>query len=1061
VQSVPPFLKKKKVWIPGVMALLVGLYALAGFLWAPKLLRSALLDGIQKNTGLTAQVGEIRVNPFLLQLQVRDFTLPGEAGAKLLGFERLFIDFEVSSLWHRAFVFQAIEIEGPYAYAVVSPDGRLNLAALKPKSEAPAPAPAPKKADGPLPAIRIASFSMSRGVASYEDRSRPDRFSAKLDPISFELKDFTTGVEGGRFKFTGTSKLGERLQWQGHLLLQPLEADGAFQIAGLRAQTLWDYLRGQVGFFVNSGSIDLNGDYKFALRARPELHVNLAQVSLKDLGIRPDEHAEDWISVPKLIVTATDFDLGKRALRVDSVAIDGAKLKTWLEPDGSFNLLRLARRPPAAATQPPAPVPTGSDSSAAAPPAAAPWQVNLREFAVTGADIALQDRSTAPAAQFAVVPLNLKVTGISLDLSKPLDVTLDAGINEGGHVAVAGVLTPSPFGTDLKINAGGLPLNAVQPYLAQRTALTLLDGRLNADGKLQYAVAANAVAANAVAANAVAASNSPRPAARGAAKSASKKQPLMQFAGNVSIDKLHTIDNQLRRDFISWNRLQIKDINFQKSPDRLDIDEILANKLYARVLIEPDHSLNVARILAGPKGLPQDAAPANAEPAGKAAPESKSKSNGKPARAAKSAAAPAGTASAGPPAAPAMPISIHKILVQAGNANFTDLSVQPNFSAGIQALDGSVSGLSSRPGSRAKVDLHGQVNRFSPVAIQGEISVLGPALYTDLSMSFRNMELTTFNPYSGKFAGYNISKGKLTTELSYKIDGRKLNAGHHITIDQLEFGEKTASKDAVTLPLKLAVALLKDRHGVIDLDVPVTGSLDDPQFRLGPIIWKVVVNLLVKIVTSPFALLGSLFGGGPDMQFVDFPAGIAILDPAAQAKVKTIAKALIERPQLKISVPLAAVPDLDRPALVEARLHDSIQAQQRLMAPHRKGAQEQQSPPPFESLAIAAQLELLTALYKKEFGSSPKFPPAAPEKDGAADAKADVKAANLEFLRQSLLGHFSVTDQEVKALAQQRAEAIQQVLLTDTQIDPARVFLVANGKAKAQAHLVRLELALE
>ena len=220
-----------------------------------------------------------------------------------------------------------------------------------------------------------------------------------------------------------------------------------------------------------------------------------------------------------------------------------------------------------------------------------------------------------------------------------------------------------------------------------------------------------------------------------------------------------------------------------------------------------------------------------------------------------------------------MPMAIKKVLIKDGLANFTDLSVSPHFSAGIQKLEGSVLGLSSKPGSRASVDLHGDVDAFSPVSIKGEVNLLSAALYTDLAMDFRNMELSIFNPYSGKFAGYNITKGKLTTELHYKVDGRKLDAQHHVVIDQLEFGDKTASKDAVSLPIKLAVALLKDRNGVIDLSLPVTGSLDDPKFRLGPIIWKVFVNILEKAVTAPFALLGSLFGGGPDLQFIDFQPG--------------------------------------------------------------------------------------------------------------------------------------------------------------------------------------------
>ena len=279
-----------------------------------------------------------------------------------------------------------------------------------------------------------------------------------------------------------------------------------------------------------------------------------------------------------------------------------------------------------------------------------------------------------------------------------------------------------------------------------------------------------------------------------------------------------------------------------------------------------------------------------------------------------------------PPAAagPALPMTIKKIRLDAGRLDFADLSIQPHFSAGILDLRGTILGLSSNPSSRAKVDLRGEVDQFSPVSINGEVNVLSAALYTDLTMSFRNIELSIFNPYSGRFAGYNIAKGKLTTDMHYKVVDRKLDAQHHIVIDQLEFGEKTASKDAVSLPVKLAVALLKDRNGVIDLPLPITGSLDDPKFRLAPIIWKVLLNILEKAVTAPFALLGALFGSGPDLQFVDFQPGSNDLSAAQSDKVKALVKALGDRPQLKLEVPIATVPDLDRPALVAAAFQSQI-----------------------------------------------------------------------------------------------------------------------------------------
>jgi hypothetical protein len=505
----------------------------------------------------------------------------------------------------------------------------------------------------------------------------------------------------------------------------------------------------------------------------------------------------------------------------------------------------------------------------------------------------------------------------------------------------------------------------------------------------------------------------------------------------------------LHDDFVNWERLDLVGLNYQRDPDRLGIDQVKISKPYARVIIEPDTSLNVTRVLAGPGAtLVAPAAPgASSVTTATAPPAPPAKGN-----AGQGTASPSATAAA---AAPAMPMEIKKIVLSGGAANFADLSVTPNFSTGIQNLQGTVLGLSSKAGSRAKVDIHGAVDAFSPVSITGEVNVLSAALYTDIAMSFRNMELSTFNPYSGKFAGYNITKGKLTTELHYKVVGRALDAQHHITVDQLEFGDKTASKDAVSLPIKLAVALLKDRNGVINLDIPVTGTLDDPQFRLGPIIWKVFVNILEKAVTAPFALLGALFGGGPDLQFIDFQPGDAAVDPPAADKLHAVVKAMNERPQLKIAVPIATVEELDRPALIEAQYQSQVRE---ALSDRGKGKKSSGAPASFDQLDPAAQLDLLAQLYAKKVGTEPKFPDAIT----AIKAKPDLIAAKEEFLSRELHAHIAVGEGDLAALGQLRAANLQQALLAgDTQIDPERVFLVGNDKAKKEDGKVRLELSLQ
>jgi hypothetical protein len=1024
------FFRTKSFRILGVVALLLCVYAIVGFWAAPKLLRSNLMKEIPKTLpGVTPAVGDIRVNPFLFQVEIKDFSLTGANDTKLVGFGRLFVDFEVSSIWHRAYTFSHIDIGAPFANVVIFKDGSLNLSYLSPKPTE-KPKPEPKNAE-PIPALRIGSFKVTQGFLSFDDRRRQSDFATRLEPINFELQKFSTGVEGGRFTFTGASKLGERIEWHGHLSVQPIESDGEFQIAGLQAHTIWEYLEDQLSFLVNSGKIDLNATYKFSLKDDVDLKVDVSKVALTDLAVRPKDSDIDWITVPELILSGTTLDLKPRQAHSDSLSLAGVKLVTWLEPDGSLNLLKLAAAPvpsapaPAASppTSPPASAPTSPPALSAPGGGAAPasaWAFDLREFTLRDARVSAEDRRTKPAAKVLLAPLSIKVTGANLDLGKPLNVQLDAKINDAGSLNATGVVTPQPLDANLTLKLDGVELAAIQPYIAQYTSMTLLAGALSGDAKVHYG----------------------------------PKQPALQFGGNISVANLHTVDNALHEDFINWERLDIQGLNFQHDPDRLDIDQVTARKLYARVIIESDESINVKRVLTGPGAtvvspsgnagppIAATAAPAPAPPLPR---------TGKKPTPAKGTVAGATSAASAPNAAPSMPMSIKRIVLKAGQANFADLSVKPNFATGIQNLEGTVLGLSSKTNSRAKVDIHGSVDAFAPVSISGEVNVLSAALYTDLTMSFKNIELSTFNPYSGKFAGYNISKGKLTTELHYKVDGRKLDAQHHIIVEQLEFGDKTESKDAVSLPVKLAVALLKDRDGVIDLNLPVTGSLDDPQFKLAPIIWKVFVHILEKAVTAPFALLGSLFGGGPDLQFVDFQPGAAELDPGASEKARTMVKALNSRPQLKIEIPIAVVGELDRPQLVEEKFQAQIHEIQ--------AASRKKSPGPeigFEQLDATAQLDLLTRLYTKNFGAEPKFP----ESIAAIKAKPEIVAAKIEFLGRELHQHIAISDSDLTALGQQRAMNLQQALLTGTQLDPERVFLVANDKAKNHDGRVRLELSL-
>jgi hypothetical protein len=368
-----------------------------------------------------------------------------------------------------------------------------------------------------------------------------------------------------------------------------------------------------------------------------------------------------------------------------------------------------------------------------------------------------------------------------------------------------------------------------------------------------------------------------------------------------------------------------------------------------------------------------------------------------------------------------------------------------------------VTGLSSAFSSRAKVDLKGKVDEFAPVVIAGTVQPFAFDRFTDIGLRFENIALPVLNPYSGQFAGYTIAKGKLTTDLHYVIENRELDAQHKIRIDQLEWGEATDTKGEATLPVKFATSLLKDRDGVIKLDVPVTGTLDDPTFRIGPIVWQIIKNILTKAVTAPFALLGGLFDGAEEAQFVDFAPGDATLDAATGERLAALGKSLVEKPELKLDVPIGVMTDLDGPALTERTYRAALDG----AAASRAG--KDGAAPAYDALTPEQKVAALTAHLRQQTGAAPVVPEPAEPPDGTSrkEAKALREAAAVDYLEKAVRDGVTVPAAVLDTLAEERAVAIERALLTDTGLEPTRVFKVREGKLSANEGKVRFELGLK
>jgi Domain of Unknown Function (DUF748) len=988
-----------------IVVVLSGAYAAGGFLAVPYFARRAAVDFVHTHYGRTLGVGEIRFNPFTLNLDITRLSLPDADGQTLLAFDRLHVEVAFASVWHLAPDFREILLEQPYVRVLVRPDGALNLADL---GKGFTPAPKRQKPAAPMRLI-IHRLTVVSGTTTFEDRTHPTPFHAELKPIAFELRDFSTaGGTGNDYALDAASPEGERLIWTGTLQLAPLGSRGQFEIADLRARTLWNYLRASLPFEIDAGVIGVKGDYQLGSGAGPlALSVDVHDTTVTDLKVKPRSGTEHYVALKRVEVRETRLDMGARRVEVAKVQLSGGDINAWMSEQGRLNLLDLVTPPAAGASA--AGTPGAASQGDPPPPAAAPaWTVSAPDIAIQGLKISAEDRRVKPAATLVVDPLDVHVAGFNTSPGDTLDVTLDAVVNSSGKLSATAKVTPASASLTAHIEAGHLPLPALQPYLTRYTSMTLRQGELG----LRFDVERRA-------------------------------DGSLEARGDTVVRNLSTVDNALKQDFIKWKELRVADLRLRSQPLGVRIGSVTAIEPYARMIVEPNQTTNIKEILTPPGASTARAASAPAAAA--------TADDPKPAADRPGAAAPAA------PVTP-FPVAIGTVRVVNGAANYTDLWIKPSFTLNMQELNGTIKGLSSDPASRAKVQLKGSIERYSPVTIAGGVNLLSAALYTQITMGVKDLDLTIVNPYSGHFAGYRINKGKLTVEVSYTVEQRKLTAAQHFVIDQLELGDRVDSPEAVHLPLKIAVALLRDRNGVIDLNLPMTGSLDDPHFAIWPLVWKVLVNVIVKAATAPFALLGHLVGGGEHLNIIEFPAGSAELDKPAQDQLAKLAKALQQRPQLKLDVPIVSAKTVDGTQLAQARLRQELLAR---VAGTRAGKRHPDTAGE-EALADPQQhFKLLVEQFHADLGKDTPLPPSALAVEQAKRKETPPYDAAVSELDAALLAHLQPQPGDLEALGKERAEAIQNALLAGGQIDPGRVFIVNAAPKPEAGDKVRVELAIK
>jgi hypothetical protein len=632
--------------------------------------------------------------------------------------------------------------------------------------------------------------------------------------------------------------------------------------------------------------------------------------------------------------------------------------------------------------------------AAEAPPTQSPgpnsaWKILLTELSLQNYAVAFSDLQTQPPARIELNQISATVTGLSTEPETHATMALKLLWSDQGTFSADGTLDLQPLAADLKIAAKDLDIRPLQPYLQQHLELTVTKGKASAEGQLRVV---------------------PK----------EENTRDLQYTGQAALTEFQSVGTLKSNDFVQWKSLFLAGMEMGSAPFHLTIDEVALTDFSNRLIVQADGSTNLGSIL---KRTPAAAAPSAA--GGSVSPPSTAAPNTK-----------AGN------------ISINAITLQGGTIDFSDQSVKPNVHVTLNQVGGRISGLAAIKEKRADVRLRGTSARNVPFEISGKVNPLIAKPFVDLKIVFTGIDLSRFAPYSGKYLGYDLEKGQLSLSLAYFLENDHLVGQNKVDLNQLTLGQPVESPDATQLPVQLAIALLKDANGNINLDLPVEGDVNNPQFSLGGIILTMLGNLVRDIVTAPFKMLAGLFGSQADLQYADFEPGSDSLPAPAIEKINLLAKALTERPALQLEIQGEADPEADRNALRQFQFDHQLKAA-KLKSMTDRGERAL----PLEEIVIPDEEK--NKLIRKAFAAA-EFPK-------PRDEKGELKKLEPPEMEKLLITAIDISDDNLVELAYSRAGISKYHLAEHGRIDPARLYIVqpltsAGGDAKKPKSRVQFKV---
>lgn len=931
-------------------------------------------------------------------------------GQPLLKLPSLKVKASALEVFARTFLFESIAAEGLEIFASRNAKGDWMFSQLLPaaagkKSEPDAGLKTGSAQPAPLPLVQVSEFAINNGTVHFRDAQPAGGFKSDITQIDAVVRNFSTAADtSAAYELSLLIDNEATFSADGGFSLTPLTATVSSELSDLRIERSWPYMS-QFLTAPLKGVLGLSSEMSFTR----DSGLTVEQGKLLLTGFSTTYGDKEGFKLGRFEISGAGFSQKDNRAEIAEIRLSKGDLSLSREADGSISVLSLLKSQPAKKAAP-ASSAVAAATAAQKPSAARTKQSSaareltfrLKKFQVDKFNAAFTDKTIEEKPRFTLNNTSLTLSNLSGPKFSPAALKFASTFNTATPLKASGDITPLPFRYKGSVTVGRLPLRDFEAYFPSSINVFILGGSADTDMRVDIAL--------------------------------KDGKPAGSFKGSAGIRGFHAIDSIAEEDLLKWESLQLDDIQGNLEPFSLSLRQIALNGVYSRIIIRKDGTLNLQNLVEKPEVQGQGTGVKGQTVQGQVA-RGRGNENKPPLDPGPLTLDPS---KAPAPQQPAQPknIRIDDITIQDGTLSFTDNHLPQKFTTTFYNLGGRVSGLTSEDAKFADVDLRGNLENHSPLLITGQINPLRNDLFVNLKILFRDIELSPITPYTGRFLGYTVEKGKLFLELAYHIDKKQLNSENKVFIDQFTFGERVESDKATSLPVKLGLALLKDRKGEIHLDLPVTGRTDDPKFSIWGVVWQVVKNLMVKAVTSPFALLSSMFGGGQDFSAIQFAVGTSVLSPAEEQKLAALAKALVERPGLKMELKGYVDRDRDTEGYRNELLTRKLR-HEKFLALSKAGTIQEGEKEETIKLLPDEQTRYLAAVYKKE-----KFPK-------PRNMLGFVKDIPPDEMKKLIITNTVIGEAELQTLSHERITAVKNYLVAKGNVAAERIFEKKDNIFKA------------